>query len=141
MTSFIEYDGGRKLSGYKGICGDCVIRAICIAGDLDYKNTYKELHNLIKEYVKNNDNDKTRAYIKRRLSPRNGLEINVYGPFLRRMGFKWEEKIRLFESIPKTGIFILVLDSHLCTYINGVLYDTKDWSKNGKAFVYGYWSK
>ena len=37
---FVFNDGERKLAGYKGSAGDCVVRSICIATGLPYQAVY-----------------------------------------------------------------------------------------------------
>ena len=37
---WIYNDGGRKLAGYKGETGDCVVRSIAIISNLPYQELY-----------------------------------------------------------------------------------------------------
>ena len=39
----IENDGGRAKAGYKGITGECVVRAISIAIEKPYQEVYDNL--------------------------------------------------------------------------------------------------
>jgi hypothetical protein len=36
-------DGGRKVAGFKGSAGDCVVRAVAIASELPYQEVYDAL--------------------------------------------------------------------------------------------------
>lgn len=129
-----EYnDGGREKAGFKGETGDCVVRAIAIACELDYKEVYKE--------------------IKRRQSkgksPRHGVARKIYEPFLKEHGYEWIATMRpgtgcqvhmKSEELPN-GRIITRLSRHLCCVVDGVIHDTYDPSRNGKRCVYGYFYK
>ena len=43
MSDFYYNDGGRVESGRRGIAGDCAVRAMAIALELDYDACYKEI--------------------------------------------------------------------------------------------------
>ena len=47
---FRFHDGGRS-NYFKGEAGDCVVRAIAIATNTDYKVVYDELFQINKDYV------------------------------------------------------------------------------------------
>jgi hypothetical protein len=123
-------DGGRKEAGFKGLAGDCVLRAIVIAMGLDYKTTYKQLAQANKDY----GNEK---------SARNGLNKKVYTPFLQQQGWKWvsapkfEGRKARCSDMPK-GVVIARQAHHLVAVIDGVPNDTFN---SSHKMVYGYWAK
>ena len=47
MSDFYYNDGGRVESGRRGIAGDCAVRAMAIALELDYDACYKEIYDAI----------------------------------------------------------------------------------------------
>lgn len=49
MIKFVFDDGGRQLSDFKGVAGDCVARAISIASN----KPYSEVYNTLVEGMKN----------------------------------------------------------------------------------------
>lgn len=129
MTDFQFNDGGREAAGYKGTCGDCVVRAIAIALDLDYKETYLELARLNKV-----------ALGKR--SARNGVHKTAYEKFLKDHGWVWH-KAPKFEGrkakhydMPK-GKVIARMAKHLAAVVDGEVHDT--WDSTAKM-VYGYYA-
>lgn len=134
-ANFSYDDGGRELAGFKGSAGDCVVRAIAIAANLDYKQVYTELRARSKKL----------GYS----SPRNGVHKKVYEPYLKELGFKWVKVMGYQtgctthfkkEELPN-GTLIARLSRHLSTMVDGVIKDTYDPSRDGKRCVYGYWIK
>jgi hypothetical protein len=127
---FTFNDGGRQAAGFKGTAGDCVVRAISIAMNLDYKTTYKQLAQLNKDF----GNAK---------SARNGLNKKVYIPFLEQHGWKWvsapkfEGRKAQCSDMP-LGIVIARQAGHYVAVINGTPQDTWDCSHK---MVYGFWVK
>ena len=128
--TFQYNDGGRKAAGFKGIAGDCVVRSICIALNLDYKTTYKQLAQANKDY----GNEK---------SARNGLSKKVYIPFLTQHGWVWRSAPKFdgrkarCADMPK-GIVIARQAHHLVAVIDGV---PNDIGNPSHKMVYGYWAK
>jgi hypothetical protein len=47
---FYYSDGGRAAAGFKGETGDCVVRAIAIATEKDYREVYRDLARLNKQF-------------------------------------------------------------------------------------------
>ena len=123
-------DGGRLAAGFKGKAGDCVVRSICIALNLDYKTTYKQLAQANKDY----GNEK---------SARNGLSKKVYIPFLTQHGWVWRSAPKFdgrkarCADMPK-GIVIARQAHHLVAVIDGV---PNDIGNPSHKMVYGYWAK
>lgn len=122
-------DGGRAAAGYKGEASDCVVRAIAIAAELDYNETYKAL----------------KQWIGR--TPRDGVFRKAYEPLLFDMGFSWRPtmrvgsgcKVHLRDGELPSGRLICQVSKHLCAVIDGVIHDTHDPSRDGMRCVYGYY--
>lgn len=139
-------DGGRAEAGYKGFTGDCVVRSIAIAAKKPYKQVYKDLFRIAKNYK---GNGKKAAQIKAKASPRLGVHKEVYHSYILGLGFTWVScmgigtgcKVHVHpEELPE-GRLILSLSRHISCFINGVLHDTYDCSREGTRCVYGYYIK
>ncbi len=129
-------DGGREASGFKGQTGDCVVRAIAIATEKNYRDVYNDLARL---------NKKSGG----KRSCRNGVSKDVYGKYLNSLGWAFYPTMRFGEGctvhlredeLPK-GRIIVGLSKHLCAVIGGVIHDMYDPSRRGTRCVYGYWYK
>jgi hypothetical protein len=128
-------DGGRD-KYFKGLTGDCVIRAISIVGGYNYKAVYDDLFNIQQELKIKNP------------SPRNGVSKKAYHKYLIDRGWSWtptmfigsgcKVHVRSWE-LPK-GKHILRLSRHLTSLIDGIIHDTFDPSRNGSRCVYGYYT-
>ena len=127
--SFKFNDGGRALAGYKGQALDCVVRALAIATNGDYKALYVELATANK-------------FVFGKKSARNGLNRTVYEKVFNKYGFKWRSAPtfvgRKARCSDLTGIAIAKQARHVVAVIDGVPQDT--WDSSDKM-VYGYWSK
>jgi len=129
MTNFFYNDGGRSDAGYKGSCGDCVVRAISIALNLDYKETYLELARRQKELTG-------------KRSARNGVHKEVYDKFLKERGWVWHSAPKFdgrkayHHDMPQ-GVVIVRMARHLAAVIDGTVHDS--WNSTHKM-VYGYWA-
>ena len=139
MNPTVNYqynDGGRKEAGFVGAAGDCLCRAAAIAT----RKPYTEIYNLINEVAKAG---------KKKSSARNGVYKQTAKAVLEgRLGLHWKPlmaigtgcKVHLkSDELPETGAFILCLSKHYAAYVDGVLYDTHDSSRDGTRCVYGYW--
>lgn len=132
-----EYDdGGRSAAGFVGDAGDCVTRAIAIAGGLDYQTVYDDLA------------ARMAARGKPR-SARNGIDPAVYKAWFAEHGWTWTActgigqgcRVHLRAAeIPSRGSHVMRLSKHLCAVVNGVVRDTYDPSRCGTRCVYGYWT-
>lgn len=131
MIKFIYDDGGRKKAGYKGTTGDCVVRAISIATEKDYKKVYKDLTKLQGSTV------------------RQGVYRKYYDKYLKSIGWSWKPtmligsgcKVHLnSKELPK-GRIIVRLSKHVAAVVNGNLRDIYDCSREGTRCVYGYYFK
>lgn len=137
-------DGGRAAAGYKGVCGDCVVRSVAIASQRPYKDVYREIAeiNLITRKTK------TRKTVGKKTA-RYGVYTDA-PPFTRYMqsiGWAWVGMPSGRNSTPvffrrgnlPGGRIIVSIQSHYCAVIDGVIHDTHDGSDNGNAIVLGYW--
>ena len=108
---FIEDDGGRSKYFKKKKVGDCVVRAIALALEQDYKVTYYELMSLAMP---------------------EGLSYNsdfVWRKYLKSKGWAEHKFGRAAKDLSDTNLsphltFIASIPRHLCCVKNGVLYDT-----------------
>lgn len=110
---------------------DCVVRALSLATDTDWLETYDHLNQL------------------GRLLYRMPNEQDTYSTFLMSSGFrrvtisapqKGSKRITVhqFAAAHPTGSYVLRLSHHLVTVKNGLYHDT--WDCGDKA-VYTYWEK
>ena len=151
-----EYDcGGRSESKFKGITGDCVVRAVAIATGLEYENVYEDMFRLTKEYRDSNKNDRLakglrkRSELKLGISPRHGVYREIYDPYLIGIGWKWIPKmfvgqgckVHLKKEELPDAMIIARLSRHVCAVDRGVIRDIYDCSREGTRCVYGYYIK
>lgn len=139
---FIYDDGGRAAAGFKGDAGDCVVRALTIANDEDYRVVYDELHHLNRAARPKGSKAPT--------SPRDGgTPRKVYDAWLARRGWTWTPTMQIgqgctvhlrADELP-SGRLIARLSRHLVAVIDGEIHDTHDCSRDGTRCVYGYWSR
>jgi hypothetical protein len=154
---FIVNDGGRVAAGFKGRTGDCVVRAIAIAAELNYAAVYRDLHELQKAYFCK----RTRHGAKDgKASPRNGVCQQVYHGYILGLGFRWTPtmkigsgcKVHLADGELPGGRIIVRLSGHIAAVIDGVIHDTYDPQRAtlicedgvqriARRCVYGYFSK
>jgi hypothetical protein len=115
MIPYVRTDGGRSLY-FKGNAGDCVVRAIALAADLDYKDVY----------------DRLKVKMGKGKSPRNGVPRAIYHDFIIGLGFKWIPytgigtgcRVHLNQNELPTGTMICRLSKHLCCVKDHTIYDT-----------------
>jgi hypothetical protein len=137
----IYNDGGRNIAGYKGATGDCVTRAIAIAT----RSSYVEVYELINKLAQSERKGTRKRGIS---SARTGVYKRTIQKLMKHIGAEWTPlmgigtgcKVHLREDeLPKKGRYVLSVSKHLCAWIDGVLHDTHDCSRNGNRCVYGYW--
>ena len=141
-TVYVFNDGGRKEAGFKGLAGDCVVRAIAIATDTEYKEVYKDLTE-----TSHKINERKRKKIS--TSPRLGVHKEVIKEYLTSKGWVWKPlmkvgsgcKTHLRKHELPSGKIICSLSKHYVAVIDGVVHDTYDCTRGGRRCVYGYWSK
>lgn len=132
-------DGGRNLAGYKGLAGDCVVRAISIFLDKPYQEVYDELNQIIKskKQTKNIKNS----------SSRGGIPKVIYHNYLLSKNVKWTPtmligsgcKVHLAQDELPKGRIIARVSKHLVAVLDGVINDTYNPSRGGDRCVYGYY--
>ena len=140
--SFQRNDGGRKEAGYRGLTGDCVVRAIAIATGKEYKEVYAAINVIGKE-------ERVTRRKRSKSNSRIGVYRKTYQKYLEKLGWKWTPtmfigqgcKVHLRESELPKGRLIARVSKHLTTVIDGVLNDTHDCSREGNRCVYGYYCK
>ena len=142
MVKFVLNDGGRALAGYKGKARDCVCRAICIASGLPYQQVYDAL-------AKGTGSQRAGKNGKRPASANNGINTSRkwFKDYMESIGFVWVPTMQIgggckvhvdANELPK-GRLVLSLSKHYAAFIDGVLHDTHDSSRDGTRCVYGYW--
>lgn len=128
--TFTYSDGGRGEAGYRGIAGDCVVRAMAIAMKRPYKDVYRELAQANKD-----------AGGKR--SARNGVPKHVYAKVFNRHGWHWMSAPKFdgrkarYDDLPP-GTHIASMANHLTVVVDGVVHDAWDCRRK---MVYGYWTE
>lgn len=152
---FIADDGGRAVAGYKGSAGDCVCRAIAIAGEMPYEYVYQSL-----------SSGSGRERKSRGRSARNGIHVRRkwFKDFMDTHGFKWTPtmligkgcKVHLVKGELPMGRLVVSVSGHYTAVIDGVVHDTYDPQRRiyrmegsdggiakcvgiSERCVYGYW--
>lgn len=146
-------DGGREDAGFKGSTSDCVCRAVAIAMNRPYREIYDELNALCK--VNSGGHKLTRkrygsTYVRTGGSARTGITTSKkwFKEWMRRKGFRWVPLMKIGsgckfhlnrEELPNKGRLVLRLSKHFSAYVDGVLRDTYDASRDGQRCVYGFY--
>lgn len=139
---FVKDDGGRAAAGYRGTAGDCVVRSIAIATESPYQEIYDIINSIAKkEMITKRRKDRSNA--------RNGVYRSTYSEYLSSIGWKWVPtmsigsgcKVHLRPDELPSGRLIVSVSKHMTAFVNGVLHDTHDISRQGLRCVYGYWEK
>jgi hypothetical protein len=120
---FIWNDGGRASSGFVGLTGDCVPRAIAIATGIAYREVYEKLGSA---------SDK---------SPRFGVRTDVAHAFLSERG--WIRSQGLEQPFAMHSLVHIARydrSHHFCTLIDHVMHDTWDASEDDDYTVIDYWT-
>ena len=140
---FQRHDGGRAAAGFTGLTGDCACRAIAIATG----RPYREVYDLINAYAKR---ERTGTRKRGRSNARTGVYSATADRLLRReYGATWTPTMTIgsgttvhvrADELPATGAHVLRLSKHFAAYVDGVLYDTADPSREGTRAVYGFWT-
>jgi hypothetical protein len=137
-ATWVYDDGGRGAAGFstRTAAGDCVVRAIAIAGERDYREVYDALA-------------KRSAELGGRRSARDGVSPRVYRPMLEHdWGWSWTPTMAIgsgctvhlrADELP-VGRLVVSLSRHLAAVIDGTVHDTYDPTRGGTRCVYGYWT-
>lgn len=135
-------DGGRERAGYKGITGDCVVRAIAIVTEQDYQKVYDDINKLgLSERTGKRKKDKSNS--------RTGVYKSTTKKYMEKIGWKWTPtmfigsgcNVHLKESELPSGKLLVKVSKHATAVIDGVINDISDCSRNETRCVYGYFSK
>lgn len=140
---WVYHDGGRAEAGFEGIAGDCFTRAVAIATG----KPYREIYDLVDEISKGERRGKRKRKVSKASA---GVFRYTADKVLKHLGgFRWVPTMKVgsgcrvhlrSEELP-SGTLIVRVSRHICTVIDGVLYDTHDCSRNGTRCVYGYHEK
>lgn len=108
--------------------GDCVIRALTKALNMEWLQVFDEMQPLSREMqVPFNCRPCYEKYIESK-----GL---IYHGISNKKGTK-RPTVDIFAKDHKTGTYILRVANHLVAVVNGFYYDTWD---SGEKSLYGYW--
>jgi len=148
MAKFNYNDGGRKAAGFKGSAGDCFVRAVAIAEELQYRDVYDAVNLIAKSEKDMRGKAGMRAACGKGSSSRNGVWMYTAKAFMEKLGWKWTPtsgigtgtKVHLRADELPAGRIIARCSRHYVAVIDGVIQDTHDSSRNGTRAVYGYWS-
>jgi len=133
MIEFVQDDGGRSDAGFKGVTGDCVVRAIAIASGKPYKEVYQAIS----------------AIVGKGRSPRDGAFRKEFHPYILSLGFTWVPTMKVgqgctvhlrSDELP-SGRLIVRVSKHIAAVVDGKLRDNHDSSRGGSRCVYGYYIK
>jgi len=137
---FVFDDGGREAAGFRGIAGDCAVRAIAIATGKPYREVYDAI-NAIARTTRRRKSGK-------RSSARDGVFVEDMHRYLGGvLGWTWHPTMHIgsgctvhvrADELPP-GRLVLNLSRHFAAVIDGTLFDTHDCSRDGTRCVYGYW--
>lgn len=153
-----EYsDGGRAAAGFKGLAGDCVVRAVAITSGRPYSEVYAALSEGSRQQRPSKRGG-------RKQSARNGVNVtrSWFKRYMTELGFEWKPtmsigsgcKVHLVsEEMPTTGRLVVSVSKHYTALIDGVIHDTFDPQRQVRWFdangnldhvsercVYGYWT-
>ena len=138
-VGFIKNDGGRSAAGYKSTrVRDCVVRAVTIATNGNYKTIYDEV------------NAAGESFNGRKNSARIGMEFDALMSYMIQKGFEYVPmklrgpmRVRLNELELAAGSVVVDVAGHAVACIDGVLHDSFDCRqiKYGGRIVRGYWKQ
>ncbi|QDV22145.1 DUF2786 domain-containing protein [Aureliella helgolandensis] len=127
---FIWNDGGRAASGFVGVAGDCVSRALAIATGTAYRDVYQDLGAAAHK------------------TPRNGVRIDVAADYLKTRDWKIfsGNKAGFSPLLLPDGVVLVHLadrhdrSQHMTTVIDHVVHDTWNPADDGSYLVQSYWT-
>jgi len=146
MYQDIIYNDGGRSKYFKSEGRDCVVRAIAIIANKDYKEVYDILAHGNATQRRGKYEKKSKAGKKTCLG---GIDTNRkwFKDLMKSWGFEWVPTMQIgqgckthlrSDELPK-GRIICYVSKHYTSVIDGVIYDTFDPSRDGKRCVYGYW--
>lgn len=128
---YVFNDGGKADTGRKGKSGDCVVRAIAIANNMDYETAYRMVAQEAANY----------GFKK---SARDGIHNIVRDAVLKKLGWVWVSapkiagrKARCADLLAE-GIVIARQARHIVAVNYGIPHDIFD---SSNKMIYGYWVK
>jgi hypothetical protein len=133
-------DGGRADAGYKGGTGDCFVRAVAIATE----RPYREVYDLTNAIAKTEPRSKTR---RGQSNARLGVHRWTADRVCAQLGLEWTPTMKIgsgttvhvrADELP-AGRLVLSLSRHYAAFVDGLLHDTYDVSREGTRAVYGYY--
>ena len=139
--SYEHDDGGREAAGFRGKAGDCFVRAVAIAGRLPYR----EVYDLANRFAAEEKPSKRR---RGKSSAREGMHTHTAHKVFAHLGWSWTPTMGIgtgcrvhvkAEELPP-GRLVLNLSKHFAAFVDGVVRDTEDPSRDGTRCVYGYWT-
>ena len=132
MLGYAHDDGGRADAGFKGSAGDCVVRAVAIAGAL----TYREVYDAMSATMKVNGYTATgNAYSikpnggKRQRGQMNAKAVQmsvVIQMGFRKIPFEKGPRPTFTEAHREYGNCVVNTSRHTCALVDGALRDTFD---------------
>lgn len=132
-----EYDdGGRAAAGFRGLAGDCAVRAVAIATGLPYREVYDGL----------NATAKTQRGRGRTSNARTGVWPSTVKLYMAGLGWVWVPtmgvgtgcRVHLRADELPSGPLVVRLTRHYAAVVDGTLRDNHDCSRGGTRCVYGY---
>ena len=126
-------DGGRALAGFRGETGDCFVRALSIAVEMDYREAYNLTRLTAKKHGER--------------SPRHGVKRKISDEILRAHGWHWVAtmgvgtgcKVHLCKDDLPPGRLICRVSRHWVAVLDGVAHDNHDPTRGKSRCVYGFW--
>ena len=77
---FVCNDGGRQAAGFRGPAGDCVCRAVAIVTERPYREVYRLINQLARDYPRLHDGHST---------ARTGVSTPLLRHLMRQLGLTW----------------------------------------------------
>jgi hypothetical protein len=139
--TFILNDGGRAAAGFKGETGDCACRAVAIATGRPYREVYDALNEI-------GGRERTGKRKRGTSNARTGVYKGAMHKYMESIGWTWTPtmsigsgcKVHVRADELPSGRLVLTLSRHYAAFIDGVLHDNHDSSRDGTRCVYGYWT-
>ncbi len=126
---FVWNDGGRAAAGFVGIAGDCVVRAIAIATNEDYRAVYETLGEAAL------------------FTPRHGVARSVFHPYLEERGWGARSVEDTLDPATLPRGVVLVRSEHqgrrrhghLCCVIDHAVHDTWNPFDESDSRIVEFW--
>jgi hypothetical protein len=133
-------DGGRRLAGFTGSTGDCVVRSVAIATGIPYQRVYDYVNQLAV-------NERTGTRKRGKSNARTGVYRGTFRKLMESLGWVWTPtmhigsgcKVHLRAKELPPGRLVVSVSKHVTCVLDGVIHDTHDCSRRGTRCVYGYW--